>query len=480
MRYLFIILLLPLFGISQTFEKIISESYFQCPQDLIETTAGYLLLSSAGISDDEDYSSKLYIIDRQGDIIKSKLFDNYYYDRITNVLMLDDTTFLLAGYFKENQEDSINLIFRLINNNLNILSEKIVKTTVYKTEATNFLAMQSDFIKFDDEIVYAYGYHSVEDKSMRGLYLVKMSRFIDNIKVKHFQQLSLPGYSLPECLLPNQSKDSLFVFFPYKAYKLDKDLNLSDSLLYDFFLFPVDNSTYGIYRPFQAYWVDDKLIAGGNYNIFRYNKDLSKDTLLHFEFTGHNINAAYYKCMSINQDYLYMSFSFDLGYGFWHGVENKLRILKTDKDFNVCFDKIYNENDGFYYASFNTLATKDGGCIIATTRNNINTQGEKVDIYLLKVDSLGNYDTTDAIITNKINEIQVFPNPGDNYFRIELSIDLLGSELILYNISGMVVNRKQITSLKEKCNTTNLNSGLYIYEIRKQGKVLDRGKWIKK
>ena len=118
--------------------------------------------------------------------------------------------------------------------------------------------------------------------------------------------------------------------------------------------------------------------------------------------------------------------------------------------------------------------------MIAATRNNLNSQGEKVDIYLLKVDSLGNYDTTTTVLSYKFTNIKVYPNPSSNYFTIDIPNDFCNSELIVYSYIGKVVLKKQIKSSKTTYNMSNLTSGLYIYEIRKNGVVVNRGKWIKK
>jgi hypothetical protein len=478
MRLLIIVLLMPLLGISQTFEKVISESFFQRPIDLIEIPEGYLLLTSEGISDEEDNESKIYILDSHGKILKQKLFDNYYSDKLSNAILLNDTTFLVVGNINKSETDSMKIIFRLINNKLDILQEEIIETIIFKTVSTGFLASQSELVIFKNSIVYALGYHAMGDKKMRGLYLVKMSKLLSNIEVKSYKQLPLPDLSLPECLLPYQNADTLLLFFPAKIYKFDSNLNIVDSLPEDFTRFNNENGVYGIHRPLSAVWLSDKLILGGNDNIFSYNSNLTKDTFIHFEFPDQDLYAAYYKCMSVNQNYAFLSFAFNLD-SLWHGLENTLRIVKVDNNLNIYWDKFYKENDGYFYSAFNTLATKDGGCIIATTRNNLNTQGKQVDIYLLKVDSLGNYDTTTTVLSNSINNIKVYPNPGGNYITIEMVDDLYNSELVVYNKIGVVVLKELIKSPIETYNTTNLTNGLYIYEIRRLGKNIERGKWIK-
>jgi hypothetical protein len=164
MRLLIIVLLMPLLGISQTFEKVISESFFQRPIDLIEIPEGYLLLTSEGISDEEDNESKIYILDSHGKILKQKLFDNYYSDKLSNAILLNDTTFLVVGNINKSETDSMKIIFRLINNKLDILQEEIIETIIFKTVSTGFLASQSELVIFKNSIVYALGYHAREIK----------------------------------------------------------------------------------------------------------------------------------------------------------------------------------------------------------------------------------------------------------------------------------------------------------------------------
>ncbi len=144
------------------------------------------------------------------------------------------------------------------------------------------------------------------------------------------------------------------------------------------------------------------------------------------------------------------------------------------------WDNYYKKEDGFYYFAWNTLATKDGGCIIAATRNNIDTQGNKVDLYLLKVDSLGNYTPTN--IKKEIKQEQnvfVYPNPGNYEINLHTPENMNGAEFCLYSVSGKKVLNQYIENGRATINTCHLQKGIYIYELRKNGEVLSRGKWVK-
>jgi hypothetical protein len=74
----------------------------------------------------------------------------------------------------------------------------------------------------------------------------------------------------------------------------------------------------------------------------------------------------------------------------------------------------------------------------------------------------------------------LFPNPGNNEINLQLPGNNKTAIFSLYNISGKKVLSKQANAIQTTITTGQLPTGLYIYELRKNGVVLDRGKWVKR
>lgn len=67
-------------------------------------------------------------------------------------------------------------------------------------------------------------------------------------------------------------------------------------------------------------------------------------------------------------------------------------------------------------------------------------------------------------ITNAIfQQVMIYPNPANAYFTIA---NAPGSFMHLYNLSGQIVMRKNISQPMEKVNTKHLPSGIYIIKLQ--------------
>lgn len=84
---------------------------------------------------------------------------------------------------------------------------------------------------------------------------------------------------------------------------------------------------------------------------------------------------------------------------------------------------------------------------------------------------------------NSFNEsnmlINLFPNPANNFFYIEIkNSNITNVSFQLYNSSGERIRRYAITDQKYFVNTVPLRNGIYFYLIQKDNKLLQSGKLI--
>lgn len=473
------LLLIPSLGICQTFEKVISENNFQYPVDIIELDDGYLLLTREGNSDDKVVQSSIYKFDKQGKVLNRKIFDDYYIDKLSNILILDNNTYLVVSDIYQNETVSMKFFFRIINSNLEVIKNVEIETMVPGANYDGFISKQAELIKTENSIIYAFGYHAMGTDSLSGVYLVKLDELLVDNKVNHYRNLHIPDVSLPECLLPIQNTDTTMLFLSGKVYKVDTNAAIVDSLPDDFTTFYYLQSAIGIIkRPMNAVWLVNRLLLSDANYVFSYNNNLEKNDFIQIAESDDNNYSAYYNCASANDSYFYNCSTADVGM-FWHGRESSIRLLKMNSAMEIIWDKKYHEDNGWYYFAFNTLATKDGGCLIAGTKNNIDSIGRDVDVFLLKVDSDGNYDTTTTLISTNESLINVYPNPGNDYLTIDTPKEYSGCVLFLYNNLGILARKKKLNYSKSFISTSELESGLYLYIIQNDDIIISKGKWIK-
>lgn len=107
-----------------------------------------------------------------------------------------------------------------------------------------------------------------------------------------------------------------------------------------------------------------------------------------------------------------------------------------------------------------TSATTDGGCLITGSRTDLD--GIRTDMFLLKLDSSGNY-SPDAINENQMQNLEIFPNPTSSYLRIS-SIGQIRSYTI-FDLSGRILHNETTSENNEiLIETEKLNPGVYLLE----------------
>jgi len=107
------------------------------------------------------------------------------------------------------------------------------------------------------------------------------------------------------------------------------------------------------------------------------------------------------------------------------------------------------------------------------------------DIWVLKLDSLGNDTVTVGIKENRPfydGSVQVYPNPVSGEFTLTIGNRQTEAEhtVVFYNIYGLKVMEIKIPKGKQlvKVNASNWKSGLYVAVVSRQGNVVGRKKFV--
>ncbi|MBI9036959.1 MAG: T9SS type A sorting domain-containing protein [Bacteroidales bacterium] len=165
----------------------------------------------------------------------------------------------------------------------------------------------------------------------------------------------------------------------------------------------------------------------------------------------------------------------NMGNPFYSSIPSWIMLNKLDTNLNIVWQKYYGGDA--YYNLWSLLATQDGGCVMAGTKYDHQTQNEERDVYILKVNEDGLIAWVHDI-PKVTEEILIYPNPGiDRFFIKTLKVNLTFE---LFDSYGRQKIRQKITNQNTTINTSMLNPGIYFYRfINENNKIIKTGKWIK-
>ncbi len=462
---------------AQTFEILFNDKDFQKTTSVVEIKNGFVIAILEGALTNNTYNYKIQKISLKGEkldfyLIKKNL-DNTW---PVNLTKISDSVINVSLCYTTNDSVKFNSL------NLDKDLKPIAHTELNLDKKLTFpyaFTLNSRLLT-TGEIFSSIGLFSFENPDESGFYLVKFGPTLENIQFIFYPR-NAQGYSLIETILPFQESDTILIFAK-RVFLTNTTLNITDSLPDNFYRFPHNAGEAAVFKPFKAHWFKNKLVIGGGrtYDIYRYN-NLSQDTFKIFTNDALQLTS-HYSPSSFFGDYIYLAGTnrFNLGNIYIDSYESYLRIFKVDSALNLRWQRDYNRYDGFYYFPLYTLATSDGGCLIAATRNNYNTMGEKADLYLLKVDSLGNY-TPMVGLENPTTTTQtlVYPNPGKTTLTIETTEGTTGKKFRMYNSTGTLMFQQRLQTETETIDVSSLPAGIYIYETQNHNGMVERGKWVK-
>jgi len=130
-----------------------------------------------------------------------------------------------------------------------------------------------------------------------------------------------------------------------------------------------------------------------------------------------------------------------------------------------------------YYWLISVTATTDGGVMLVGMNHEIGVQPFQKDVYIIKLDSLvyTNQPENSHIV---VSDAIVYPNPGAENLYVRTA--LKNCTFLLYSSNGAQLVKKQLNNLITPVKTNKLTSGLYVYQILQNDKLIKSGNWIKK
>lgn len=82
--------------------------------------------------------------------------------------------------------------------------------------------------------------------------------------------------------------------------------------------------------------------------------------------------------------------------------------------------------------------------------------------------------TNVGIATNDLNIFNIYPNPASKTLTVQVSAEAINKTLSIYDVTGRLVFQKQVESLQEELNISNLVTGVYEIQINTDPKKLHK------
>ena len=206
-----------------------------------------------------------------------------------------------------------------------------------------------------------------------------------------------------------------------------------------------------------------------NFHFYHYNTILDKGDYL-MQDPGQGVNmvkaddSSFYFVGRTN----YLQF-------FTHFDTNTTIIGKMKYNLEPVFIR-YIKNDYFDVSDYITVTSDGGLCVWGPSTIRKDSVFYRAP-FLLKLDSLGNLSGVEEEDLLGLHSLLVYPNPG--YEKINLSNGERGCEFEMYDIRGNKVLIDKIDIGDYEYDVSKLPEGVYFYVLKKNGIVIDRGKWIK-
>ncbi|MCP3929025.1 MAG: T9SS type A sorting domain-containing protein [Bacteroidetes bacterium] len=144
-------------------------------------------------------------------------------------------------------------------------------------------------------------------------------------------------------------------------------------------------------------------------------------------------------------------------------------IVKLNSDGTEQWAKVFTTEDQI--ASATIRQTDDEGYIMGGLKGN--------DMYLLKLDSLGNTtpNATEDLTLPDSPEVEVFPNPASETVTFKFkSIFSDKLQLRIFSPEGKIVLEQKVHQRNLQIDTSSFYAGMYFYSIESEGNICGRGK----
>jgi hypothetical protein len=143
------------------------------------------------------------------------------------------------------------------------------------------------------------------------------------------------------------------------------------------------------------------------------------------------------------------------------------------------WERWYHLNDN-YLMLYKVLATRDGGVLLAGSSYNSQTAaGQERDLYILKLDSLGNFVTSVPGINVQPTNIKIFPNPFTTTLRIQTSLTT-PADYAIHDATGKLLTGGVLKNTSDsEIDLSAIPAGVHFVTLSTGGRPVARQRVVK-
>lgn len=406
--------------------------------------------------------------------------------------------------FVENANSSNTILFSLPSdsNSINVLnSQKFV------SDSTSFNVLSFEkYSMCDFELMNNRSYTTPMNKLFlpQSVIVVDSSIFVQSIIVNHL--IAPIGFMVSKY---NFNFDSITTYMSYenlvtafgiindsislkiKNFTLTNRVELK-CLNYDLSLNDSSNISFGLFANASVALNKNNYILTGMTTSLNWPKEHIKVGL--FNMNNELVDSVSYRnhpdsvlyCSSVtntavvgNQIFVVGNYHFNPSQFPWQSHPTCIQITIMDTSLNIIGHHFYGGDA--VYMPHKIISTSDGGALIVGNRyDHTNPSVRLYHPFALKINNQGLVvaEIEDQDYPVSYSAI-VFPNPGKEFLHLTSGIQLNNGIFTLYDIRGRPVLTKEIIATEMQFDTSNLASGMYVWRIVRNNKVMDSGKWVK-
>lgn len=361
---------------------------------------------------------------------------------------------------------------------------RIETTGVYYQDLSSLTELPND--------CYLYGNSNTPDTSYTDFtYLFKFDNSGDSVIFIHNNEELRSSILKSITIQPDSSSLTLHLYGgnPPPTYsgckfiRYDSSFNkITDGRYYNSYYaqpFYTMNYTNDIYLSCGRYWQLQKAFDPAYYiRVQKMNEEFT--VVDHIDLTYPDPEkptyAAWYQSVDfIDPNKIFAGGMEDKNLTIWNPNPSWIYVACLDSDLDLIHEEYYGGDA--LYETYYVKATYDGGVILTGSMYNDSIQDHERDGFLMKFDSVLFVGTPEPIQNNSSAKVQVYPNPGQDYFTVHTSPSAM--EFDLFNSLGKKIIALQKPDQIFTIPTANFPEGIYFWAVKYPDSLISSGKWIK-
>ena len=279
----------------------------------------------------------------------------------------------------------------------------------------------------------------------------------------------------------------------------DPDEVNSECVVFDNSLNVVDtkrsiyNQAVGIYRPHYEYFavhpetdmvylISDVSFPPYNGNpeikadvyMGQFNSDFTQTKYLLGPYTPTEYDQmALCEAISFQGENIYMCGYMNTDWGGYDPDTDNFYVAMLDGNLNI-IGEIYYHNEERMVVPYSIHVLESGDCLVSTAGKDRKTLEMQHAIFRVPKETFDGIDEAhDAGFAMAV----AYPNPGKDVLNIRTALQ--NAHVEIYDISGKLIHKQQITDNITPITTTSWPSGTYIWKVISDNQEAESGKWIK-